>query len=227
MEAFIGAFFEHGGIESALSIMKWFGIGCFYKDLNQETDVARSRQSKNAYADFIPPSTALLPKGDKAFVQEQYENMKLELLEKRIKYTFREKSFLIQAFTHMSCYRNRSTDCYQRLEFLGDALLDFLVIAHLYACGKELDPSSLTIIKSALVNNNTFALLAVRYKLHKYLMHFEQKIQPAISEFIKLDESMINEQLKVCIVHLLFNFFFIERSGKEASIFFFVYSTSI
>ena len=196
--------------------MKWFGLGCFYKDLDHKPNAVRSQQSENAYADFIPPTTALLVEGDEAsaFVQEQYENVKLALLEERIKYTFREKSFLIQAFTHMSYYRNRSTDCYQRLEFLGDALLDFLVIAHLYACGKQLDPSSLTIIKSALVNNNTFALLAVRYKLHKYLMHFEQKIHSAISEFIILDENMIDEQLKVCTVHLLFNFFFIKRFGS-------------
>ena len=152
------------------------------------------------YADFIPPQTALIVESDekRRFVQEQYEGFRFKSLEKRINYTFMEKSFLIQAFSHMSYYKNRSTDCYQRLEFLGDALLDFLIIAHLYACDEELDPSRLTSIKSALVNNNTFALLGVQLKLHKYLMYFEQKLQSAIKQFIDLEEEDIKRLLEVC-----------------------------
>ena len=39
---------------------------------------------------------------------------------------------LSQAFSHASYYPNRLTDCYQRLEFLGDAVLDYLITRHLY-----------------------------------------------------------------------------------------------
>ena len=38
----------------------------------------------------------------------------------------------LQAFSHASYYPNRLTDCYQRLEFLGDAVLDYLITRHLY-----------------------------------------------------------------------------------------------
>ena len=41
-------------------------------------------------------------------------------------------SILSQAFSHASYYPNRLTDCYQRLEFLGDAVLDYLITRHLY-----------------------------------------------------------------------------------------------
>ena len=178
--------------------MQWFGISCFYQDAGIAVN---PRQASGTYADFIPPATALFIETPEClqFVQEHYEKCRLRVLERTINYKFKEKSFLIQAFTHMSYYQNRSTDCYQRLEFLGDALLDFLIIAHLYACDKKLDPGSLTKLKSALVNNNTFALLAVRYKLQKYLMYFQQDLHSALQQFVDLDETEIDMQLKVSI----------------------------
>ena len=49
-----------------------------------------------------------------------------------IGYVWTDKSYLLQAFSHASFYPNRLTDCYQRLEFLGDAVLDYLITRHLY-----------------------------------------------------------------------------------------------
>jgi len=45
-----------------------------------------------------------------------------ELLETKIGYSFRNKGLLVQAFTHPS-YHFNYFECYERLEFLGDALL--------------------------------------------------------------------------------------------------------
>lgn len=47
----------------------------------------------------------------------------LDQFEGIIQYQFRDKFYLLQAFTHASYHRNQLTDCYQRLEFLGDAVL--------------------------------------------------------------------------------------------------------
>ena len=44
--------------------------------------------------------------------------------------------------------------CYP-FQFLGDAVIDFLVTCHLLNLGKKLDPGQLTDMRSALVNNNT------------------------------------------------------------------------
>lgn len=46
-----------------------------------------------------------------------------EALEKLVGYRFRDKAFILQAFTHPSFTSNALTDCYQRLEFVGDAVL--------------------------------------------------------------------------------------------------------
>jgi dsRNA-specific ribonuclease len=46
-----------------------------------------------------------------------------DVFEQRIGYEFRDRSYLLQSLTHASYAPNRLTDCYQRLEFLGDAVL--------------------------------------------------------------------------------------------------------
>lgn len=51
------------------------------------------------------------------------------LLEKKINYKFKNPIYLTQALTHAS-YPNKSSGTYQQLEFLGDAILDFLVSNH-------------------------------------------------------------------------------------------------
>lgn len=43
--------------------------------------------------------------------------------EQILNYKFNDRSYLLQAMTHASYSPNRVTDCYQRLEFLGDAVL--------------------------------------------------------------------------------------------------------
>lgn len=46
-----------------------------------------------------------------------------EKFEEKLKYRFRDRAYLLQAMSHASFSPNRLTDCYQRLEFLGDAVL--------------------------------------------------------------------------------------------------------
>lgn len=52
--------------------------------------------------------------------------------EQLIGYRFHQRAYLIQAFTHASYSNNTITDCYQRLEFLGDAVLDYVITRYLY-----------------------------------------------------------------------------------------------
>ncbi|KAL7992656.1 hypothetical protein Chor_016912 [Crotalus horridus] len=91
-----------------------------------------------------------------------------ENFEKKINYSFKNKAYLLQAFTHASYHYNTITDCYQRLEFLGDAILDYLITKHLYEDPRQHSPGVLTDLRSALVNNTIFASLAVKYDYHKY-----------------------------------------------------------
>ncbi|KAI1895310.1 hypothetical protein AGOR_G00104970 [Albula goreensis] len=108
-----------------------------------------------------------------------------ENFEKKISYTFRNKAYLLQAFTHASYHYNTITDCYQRLEFLGDAILDYLITKHLYEDPRQHSPGVLTDLRSALVNNTIFASLAVKYDYHKYFKAVSPELFHVIDDFVQ------------------------------------------
>ncbi|VDP89369.1 unnamed protein product [Echinostoma caproni] len=88
------------------------------------------------------------------------------------------------AFTHPSYHQLRG-DCYQRLEFLGDAVLDYVITRFLYEDSTQHSPGVLTDLRSALVNNNIFAALAVRIGLHVYLRASSPQLLHTIDTFVR------------------------------------------
>uniref|UniRef100_A0A1A8ELV4 ribonuclease III n=2 Tax=Nothobranchius korthausae TaxID=1143690 RepID=A0A1A8ELV4_9TELE len=108
-----------------------------------------------------------------------------ENFEKKINYRFENKAYLLQAFTHASYHYNTITDCYQRLEFLGDAILDYLITKHLYEDPRQHSPGVLTDLRSALVNNTIFASLAVKYDYHKYFKSISPELFYVIDDFVQ------------------------------------------
>ena len=120
-------------------------------------------------------------------------------LESSIGYKFHDISYLLQAFTHASYQPNRLTDCYQRLEFLGDAVLDYLITRHLYEDSRQHSPGALTDLRSALVNNTIFASLAVRCGFQKYFRHLSPGLNVVIDRFVRIQEEnghSISEEVK-------------------------------
>ncbi|KAG5600285.1 hypothetical protein H5410_031655 [Solanum commersonii] len=67
-----------------------------------------------------------------------------------------------------------------RLEFLGDAVLDYVVTAHLYFKYPGLTPGLITDLRSASVNNECYAQSAVKAGLHKHILHASQDLQRQI-----------------------------------------------
>lgn len=106
-------------------------------------------------------------------------------LEEAIDWTFHNPSLLLQALTHASYTKNRVTDCYQRLEFLGDAVLDYLITCNIYSTFPNYGPGEITGMRSALVNNITFAELAIKLELHKALLHNSPALFKQIPQYIE------------------------------------------
>eukprot|EP01114_Cavostelium_apophysatum_P018214 TRINITY_DN5592_c0_g2_i1.p1 TRINITY_DN5592_c0_g2~~TRINITY_DN5592_c0_g2_i1.p1 ORF type:complete len:1321 (-),score=333.81 TRINITY_DN5592_c0_g2_i1:25-3987(-) len=115
---------------------------------------------------------------------EAYTHMAIDVpkLEGIIGYTFKNKNLLIEAFTHASC---QESVCYQRLEFLGDATLGFLVTCYFYEIYPELDPGRLTDLKSVALSNQTFATIAAQFSLHKFIRQRSKDLHDAITKFVE------------------------------------------
>lgn len=71
-----------------------------------------------------------------------------------------------------------------RLEFLGDAILDYLITRHLFDHHQDLSPGALTDLRSALVNNTIFASLAVKFGYHKYFKALSPELFHVIDNFV-------------------------------------------
>ncbi len=88
-------------------------------------------------------------------------------LQKKIHYTFKDEKLLIEALTHKS-YKQPYNN--ERLEFLGDAVLDLVVGEYLYKSYPGSDEGSLSKIRASLVNEEGFTLLAKEINLGEYLL---------------------------------------------------------
>lgn len=109
-------------------------------------------------------------------------------LEQSIGYTFKDRAYLLQALTHPSYPTNRVTGCYQQLEFLGDAVLDFLITAYITEHCPHMNPGQLTDLRSALVNNATLACLCVRYNIHVHILYQNALLNEAIRRFVDFQQ---------------------------------------
>lgn len=110
-------------------------------------------------------------------------------LETKLGYKFNNKAYLLQALTHSSYSPNRITHSYETLEFIGDAVLDFLITCFIFESCGNLTPGELTDLRSALVNNITFACFTVRYEFHKYLLLLNTKLEQDIDKFVMYQEN--------------------------------------
>ncbi|UCH09716.1 MAG: ribonuclease III [Fidelibacterota bacterium] len=89
-------------------------------------------------------------------------------LEKRLGHRFNNSQLLEQALTHRSL-SDRSTRNFERLEFLGDAVLSHLVSSYLFTHYQDHTEGELTLRRSALVSKRFLADIGEELGLHRSL----------------------------------------------------------
>lgn len=93
----------------------------------------------------------------------------LSRCEQRIGYQFKDRKYLTAALTHASGADNRLASN-ERLEFLGDAILGFVVCEMLYRQFPEFLEGDLTKIKSVVVSRQTCAKISRSLNLQEFLI---------------------------------------------------------
>lgn len=91
---------------------------------------------------------------------------KLKELYRILRYEFTDPSLLTEALTHRSKHSTNN----ERLEFLGDAILGFVIAAELYTIFPQLKEGDLSRRRSALVRGESLAVLAKEFNLGEYLI---------------------------------------------------------
>ena len=89
----------------------------------------------------------------------------MKTLCKKLGYTFHDIRLLETALTHPSYGGDHHVPHYQRLEFLGDAVLELAISRHLYFEFPEVDEGKLTRIRAGLVREETLCRAANRLEL--------------------------------------------------------------
>ncbi|XP_039260610.2 endoribonuclease Dicer-like [Styela clava] len=191
VEAILGSYLTTCGHRSAQLLLCYFGL----KVLPRLPQDKLSTAAKPSYGYLKQPTNVLLDESPSGLRKLKLFTKDLAAFEQKINYTFKNKGYLLQAFTHASYYLNTITDCYQRLEFLGDAILDFLITRRLYNDPSQRhSPGALTDLRSALVNNTIFASLAVRHDFHKFFKAVSPELHHIIDGFVRYQQQQDDAQ---------------------------------
>ncbi|KAJ0183244.1 hypothetical protein K1T71_001220 [Dendrolimus kikuchii] len=189
VEAIIGTYLLNGGPLAAVKVLEWFKI----------------IPAKDNLAELLYKS-ADTPIAAKKATEEEINlilNYGRDDIERILNYKFKDMSLLLEAMSHPSYSRNRITRSYERLEFVGDAILDFLITTHIFENNPNLKPGEITDLRSALVNNTTFAAYTVKLGLHKLMCsNFDRALFDAIGKFV-VHQTERNHEILEDIVYLV------------------------
>ncbi|MBO5397547.1 MAG: ribonuclease III [Clostridia bacterium] len=95
--------------------------------------------------------------------------MDLEVFEKEIGYFFRDKSLLKKALTHTSYAYENKVESYERLEYLGDSILEFISSKYLYTNYKKLSEGEMTKVRAYSVCEDSLYTVALKHNFSDFL----------------------------------------------------------
>jgi ribonuclease-3 len=91
-------------------------------------------------------------------------------LENKIGYSFKNEKYLINALTHCSYGAENNVPNNQRLEFLGDAVLEHVISDYIYEKFSDYDEGKLTRLRASIVSEEPLSAAAERIGLNKHVL---------------------------------------------------------
>ncbi|KAJ2922465.1 hypothetical protein H1R20_g14630, partial [Candolleomyces eurysporus] len=169
MEALLGASFLQGGILMALRTGTSLG-------LNLGGPLPWSLRYKRSGAEV--PVTSLFT-----------------TLQEKLGYDFHSNDLVVEAVTHPS-FAYSDSSSYQRLEFLGDAFLNLVVVRYLYEKYPTATPHQLTYLRAKVVCSPTLAYLAItKLDLHKIILANSMDLCRAIDQYVPILETLSPDEI--------------------------------
>ena len=107
----------------------------------------------------------------------------IPLIEQKLGYTFRDKALLTRCFTHSSYANAHGGESNERLEFLGDALLGFLVAERLYGRGGS--EGEMTAARIRIVAAQPLARAVRAAGLEAFLLHCGSAGEKSVSSLFE------------------------------------------
>lgn len=95
--------------------------------------------------------------------------MKLEKLEQEIGYTFKNKELIETALTHTSYAYEHNKESNEKLEYLGDSILEFISSKYLFNTYKNLREGEMTKVRAAVVCEDSLYKIATKHNFSDFL----------------------------------------------------------
>ena len=118
-------------------------------------------------------------------------------IENIIGYHFKNRELLFVALTHPSYANEHNMESYDRLEFVGDSILDFVIADELYSKYRHKDEGFLTKMRASIVSRDPLAEVVTKYKFLDYMLYGGDQNRL----FSKKEQSNIFESLVAAIYY--------------------------
>ncbi|KAF9979032.1 hypothetical protein BGZ73_007134 [Actinomortierella ambigua] len=182
VESVVGAAYVSGGLDLGLHMTRHFGHPVSteiqrWGDFAHLWD-ARVEAIKKDLASPVPQIKRLHPLSLTAIMPREIVDEVLDpidhlTLEHAIGYTFRDRRNLVEAMADASLAKGYT---YERLEFLGDAVLDMMTVQYWFKRCTQANEGILSVMKTESVNSQTLGAVSLMMGLHRHLQHMNASL---------------------------------------------------
>ncbi|KAL3316861.1 hypothetical protein Ciccas_004489 [Cichlidogyrus casuarinus] len=234
LESLIGCFLYYCGPQPTIRLLSWFGLtqypvpklvasdDAFASIIRQQSYMKLQSEMQPGLAwpkFFLAKDLSLYP-GKIEELQAMPNSELVARIESIFGYRFQFKALVMQATTHTSSLENTWGN-YRRFEFLGNAVIEFVLTERIYREQNRLSPGELTSVRSALLTCPNLALIVLKMGIHDCLQ-CDKNLNLQIDQIILLEEKVapkgINYKMYADLLESIIGAIFLDCDGDHETI---------
>ena len=182
VEAILGTHYVHAGFSTAVLFVDKFGL---IPDAAKFLGI--SQKGSELEWKGVEVKAPELPDWDK-----RVESANITCVEEAIGYKFKDRRHLVVALTHGSYFQS-SGYSYQRYEYCGDAVIEFLLLSYFFKTYPELDQGDLSAMCCTMLSNELFARISISHNIHNQMWRSSNALDENIAKYVELDKMLEND----------------------------------